>query len=1009
MQWLYEFKRNVNTGFFCVRSCYNTTLFDTMSLEGAKMSPDLGKLKSSLEGDLYIDETMRTIYATDASPYQEMPLAIVRPRNSADIQKVVEFAAMEGVALIPRAAGTSLSGQCVGAGIVVDISKYMTAIIELNIGEKWVRVQPGVIRDELNQYLAPHGLCFGPETSTGNRCMMGGMVGNNACGAHSILYGSTREHTLEVEAVLSDGSDCHFGPLTADEFKTKLVGERLENKLYRHIWQNLSKLEFQAEIKKEFPKSSVERRNTGYAIDRLSETSVFGNHDRIFNFCNLIAGSEGTLAFIKEIKLNLVPLPPPSKGLVCAHFKNIDEALKANLIALKYKPGAIELIDKIILDCTKTNSDQIKNRFFVQGDPGAILIIEFERETIQEIEKIAHEMQEEMQRNHFGYAFPVVYAGDINKVWSLRKAGLGLLANVPGDGKPVSFIEDTAVDVNDLPQYISEFRKMLNEYKLSCVYHAHAATGELHLRPILDLKLEKDVALFREIGEKVAKLVKKFNGSLSGEHGDGRLRGEFIPLMVGPKIYSFFEDIKKTWDPQNIFNPGKIVKTPQMNTFLRYQPGQETRQFETLFNFDKEGGILRAAEKCNGSGDCRKTENSGGTMCPSYMATKDEFSTTRARANILRNFLTKSENKNKFNHKEIYDVMDLCLSCKGCKSECPSNVDVAKLKAEFLYQYYKEHGIPWRSKFFGNISKINQMNSKIPRLANFMMRNSLTSSFMKKIMGVAKERKLPQIALETTRRWANNNPEQLKPSHAIGKVYLFNDEFTNYLDAEIGKKATRVLVLLGYEVVFVNHWESGRSFISKGMLAEAKEVAIKNITLFSDLITEETPLIGVEPSAILSFRDEYIELVPENLKEKAVLVSKNAFLIDEFIHAEMLKGNISSASFTSVSKKILLHGHCHQKAMGSVNKSKEILSLPKNYKVDIVPSGCCGMAGSFGYEKEHYDISMQVGELVLFPAIRKTDEKVLIAAPGTSCRHQIHDGTKRTALHPVEILYEALT
>lgn len=973
------------------------------------MNPDLGKLQSSIEGDLYFDETMRTLYATDASPYQEMPLAVMRPRNSSDIHKVIEFALIEGVPLIPRAAGTSLSGQCVGSGIVVDISKYMTNILELNVKEKWVRVQPGVIRDELNQFLAPHGLIFGPETSTGNRCMMGGMVGNNACGAHSILYGSTREHTLELDVVLSDGSDCHFGPLTPDEFKEKLKGDKLENKLYRHMWQNLSVPAFQEEIKNEFPKSTVERRNTGYAVDRLLESSVFNKDERKFNFCNLIAGSEGTLSFIKEIKLNLVPLPPAAKGLVCAHFKTVDEALKANLIALKYKPGAIELIDKIILDCTKTNSDQLKNRFFVQGDPGAILVIEFERETIQEIEKIAAEMEQEMKKNHFGYAFPVVYAADMNKVWSLRKAGLGLLANIPGDGKPVSFIEDTAVDVNDLPEYIAEFREMLSQYNLSCVYHAHAATGELHLRPILDLKQKKDVALFREIGEKVALLVKKYKGSLSGEHGDGRLRGEFIPHMVGPKIYSFFEDIKKTWDPQNIFNPGKIVKTPPMNQFLRYEPGQETRQFDTMFSFENEGGILRAAEKCNGSGDCRKTELSGGTMCPSYMATKDEFSTTRARANILRNFLTKSESKNKFSHHEIYDVMDLCLSCKGCKSECPSNVDVAKLKAEFLHQYYKEHGLPWRSKMFGNIGHINQLNSKFPRMVNFFMKNPISSRFMKNLMGVAQQRNLPLVSAQTTGRWAKKNPEQLKPSHPKGKVYLFNDEFTNYLDAEVGIKAVRVLVLLGYEVEIIKHFESGRSFMSKGMLTEAKDLAIKNVGLFSEIISPETPLVGVEPSAILSFRDEYIDLVPSEMKTKAEKIAKSSFLVDEFIHSEMQKGKITSASFTSASKKVLLHGHCHQKALGSVIKSKEILSLPKNYKVEVIPSGCCGMAGSFGYEKEHYDVSMQVGELVLFPAIRKTEENVLIAAPGTSCRHQIHDGTKRKALHPVEILYQALT
>jgi FAD/FMN-containing dehydrogenase/Fe-S oxidoreductase len=970
------------------------------------MNEQLEQLARELEGELYFDVTMRTLYATDASAYREMPLAVAIPHTNADIQKLLAFARLHKTSLIPRTAGTSLAGQVVGKGIIVDVSKYFTKILELNTEERWVRVQPGVIRDELNLFLKPHGFLFGPETSTANRAMIGGMVGNNSCGSNSVVYRSTREHLLEITALLSDGSEAVFKTLNPDEFHAKCEGDTLEASLYRNIRSLLGNYDNQVEIRKEFPKKSVERRNTGYAIDLLLDTAPFTAGEPDFNFCTLIAGSEGTLAFITEIKLSIVPLPPKESGLLCVHFNTIDESLRANLIALQYQPSASELIDHYILECTKGNIEQSKNRFFVQGDPGAILVVEFTRPTREEISAIAGEMEAAMRAAGLGYHFPLLFGEDTKKIWTLRKAGLGLLGNLPGDDKAVPVIEDTAVDVHDLPAYIREFNEILKKYNLYSVHYAHAGSGEIHLRPIINLKTKEGNQLFRTIAEEIATLVKKYNGSLSGEHGDGRLRGEFIPRMIGEKNYRLLKEIKQAWDPEHIFNPGKIVDTPPMNTMLRYTPGQKTPALDTVFRF-KHQNILQHAEQCNGSGDCRKTHLSGGTMCPSFMATRNEKDTTRARANILREFLTRSTKVNRFDHKEVYEVMDLCLSCKGCKSECPSNVDVAKLKAEFLQHYYDANGIPLRSKLVANFSSFAKLGSIAPGLYNFMVTNPVSGKLIKKLSGFAVNRSMPELYKTTLLHWYKKHQSQKKESSGR-KLFLFCDEFTNYNDTETGIKAILLLEKLGYEVIIPEHAESGRASLSKGLLRKAKAIAAKNIAMLNPLVTEETPLIGIEPSAILTFRDEYIDLADDAQLEAAKKLAQNVFFIDDFIAREIDRGHIRPEQFTKNKRLVKLHGHCHQKALSSAALSAKMLSLPENYTVETIPSGCCGMAGSFGYEKEHYDLSMKVGELVLFPTVRKQPEDVIIAAPGTSCRHQVKDGTGRKALHPIEVLYDAL-
>ncbi|MEO8111994.1 MAG: FAD-linked oxidase C-terminal domain-containing protein, partial [Ginsengibacter sp.] len=845
---------------------------------------------------------------------------------------------------------------------------------------------------------------------TANRAMIGGMVGNNSCGSNSVVYGSTRDHALEINAILADGSETVFKTLNADEFHAKCEGDSLEASIYKTTRSLLSNYDNQVEIRSQYPKKTIHRRNTGYAIDVLLDTAPFTAGQPDFNFCKLIAGSEGTLAFITEIKLNIIPLPPKEVGLLCVHFNSIDESLRANLIGLKYKPSASELIDSYILECTKDNIEQRKNRFFVQGDPGAILVIEFARATREEITAIAKNVEEEMRAAGLGYHFPLLFGDDTKKIWSLRRAGLGLLGNIPGNEKAVPVIEDTAVDVNDLPSYIAEFNEILKKYNLNAVHYAHAGSGEIHLRPILNLKTVEGNKLFRTIAEEVAALVKRYNGSLSGEHGDGRLRGEFIKQMVGDKNYELLKVIKHTWDPQNIFNPNKIVDTPPMNTMLRYEPGQQTPKFNTIFRYYNQD-VLQHAEQCNGTGDCRKTHLSGGTMCPSYMATKNEKDTTRARANILREFLTNSQKMNRFDHKEIYEVMDLCLSCKGCKSECPSNVDVAKLKAEFLQQYYDANGVPFRAKLIANFTSSAKLGAILPGVYNSVMSSKAIGNMVKRLAGFAPERSMPTIHKTTLRKWFTPRPypQPLKGSENRQKtVYLFCDEFTNYNDVEIGQKGILLLEKLGYKVLMTDHEESGRTWLSKGLLRKAKEIANKNIVTFSKIINEETPLIGIEPSAILTFIDEYVDLATDENFEAAKALEKNVFLIDEFIATEIDKGNISTDLFTKEKKLIKLHGHCQQKALTSVAPSAKMLSFPENYTVEVIPSGCCGMAGSFGYEKEHYDLSMKIGELVLFPAVRNSEPDTIIAAPGTSCRHQVKDGTGVKAKHPVEILWEAL-
>lgn len=1022
---------------------------------------------------IHTDPLHRIAYATDASAYREVPQGVAFPENEQDIVYLIEAARERKTHLIPRAGGTSIAGQVVGSGIVVDISKNFKKILEINPEERWARVQPGVVLDELNLALEPYGLFFSPETSTSNRCCIGGMFGNNSCGSHSLIYGSTRHHVLEARGVLCDGS--------VEIFKTYTIGE-LEERFERRFWETDSNSLIQSIysqlirwaldektvqiIEENYPDKSLRRRSCGYAIDEVIEDLHHTEkpfEERTINLCKVLAGSEGTLAFITEIKVDLDPLPPKEKMVVCAHCDTLQKSFLGNLVALKFHPSAVELMDRNILELSKQNVEQQKNRFFVQGDPAAILIIELRGETRAEIDDVADQLEKALIENeeHLVYACSRVYGSEISKVWSLRKAGLGLLTGMKGDAKPIGVIEDTAVAPEKLPAYMDDFAQMLENLGLSCVYHAHISTGELHLRPIINIKEAEGKRKFREVAYQTALLVKKYKGSLSGEHGDGRLRGEFIQLLYGDEVYALMQDLKKCWDPLQVFNLHKIVDTLPMDSMLRFEVDQQYAfekvigKGKTYYNwkaaFDEckiEGAtgaknqlhaLMCSIEQCNGAGDCRKSNLIGGTLCPAFKVSGDETKATRARANILREILTRGweseaftvancvpqfEKGNSSNcetqfatmksilkSKELAEVLDSCLACKGCRSECPSNVDMTRLRSEILQQKYNVSGMPLRSFAVSYMATVEQLGHIVWPLYNLFASWKFSSNIIKNIIKFATERDIPTLSRVTMRTAVKRENQQHKSQATKGKVYLFADEFTNFQEAELGLTFAKLLLHLGYEVEIPKHVESGRAAMSKGNLKLAKRLALKNVNFLKDKITAQTPLVGIEPSCILSFRDEYPDLVPTEVRQEAKELGRNALLFDEFIMREVAAGRISANDFKTDAVEIWLHGHCHQKALVGTEKTVQAFKLLPGAKIHVIPSGCCGMAGSFGYEKEHYKTSLAIGEMVLFPTIRKAVNNsdgitpCIISAPGTSCRQQILDGTGIHAVHPIEILY----
>jgi len=950
------------------------------------------ELQKVVRGDVRFDAGSRLLYSTDASMYQVEPIGVVIPRDAEDAQATVETAKRLRVPLLPRGGGTSLTGQSVNHALVIDFTRHLHALLEVNREERWARVQPGLVQDELNARLRPFGLLFGPDTSTSNRATLGGMLGNNSGGSHSIAYGLTVDHVLEITALLADGTRVVFGELTEEAFAAKTRGVGLESTIYREL--AALRREVADEVRARYPKTW--RRVAGYNLNELVKPFPL-------NVARVVVGSEGTLLTILEAKMRLVPRPART-AVDVVHYRDVQEALESVEAILDTAPYAVELTDKMILNLARDNIEQRARMGFVQGDPGAIMIIEYAGASEAEVRAKVETLETRRAREGFGYAAHLAYdPAEQQSIWKLRKAGLGLLLGMKGEGKPIAFVEDTCVEPGHLKDFVPRFREIFAKHDTDGAYYGHCSVGCLHIRPVINLKTPRGLEQVRAIADEITSLVLEYGGTISSEHGDGRARSPFLERMYGPVLMRAFRRLKGAFDPDNRMNPGNIVDAPGLTENLRYGVGYRTWEPVTRLDFSGQGGFAAAVEMCNGVGVCRKTLE--GTMCPSYMATRDEEHSTRGRANALRAVLSGRLPASEFTGRRLYEVMDLCLECKGCKAECPSNVDMAKMKYEFLYHYYQANGLPLRNRLFGRIEAVNRLGSRMAAAVNAMSQGAVARWMLEKIAGIDRRRPLPRLASQTFAAWFAHRASVA--SAPRGDVVLFHDTFVTYNTPVIGQAATFLLEAAGYRVVLVDRKCCGRPMISKGMLDLARAHAAWNVERLVPYARRGIAIVGLEPSCLLTLRDEYVDLLRDDPvgAEAARLVAGQSALLEQFLLRERERG--LSLSFTDGPKPALLHGHCHQKAL--VGTAPTIAALRwAGYDVTEIDSGCCGMAGSFGFEREHYDISVALGNRRLAPAVRAASADTAVIAPGISCRQQIEHLAGRRALHPAEALWEAL-
>jgi FAD/FMN-containing dehydrogenase/Fe-S oxidoreductase len=971
-------------------------------------------LRKHTSGEVRFDDTSRHLYATDASHYLIRPLGVAIPKTPDDLIAAVQIAADLGIPITARGGGTSLSGQSIGPGLVIDCSKYLNAIGEVDVTGRRVRIQPGVVLDQLNQELTRFGLIFGPDVATASRATLGGMIGNNSAGARSVVYGQTVDHVRSLKAILSDGSCAEFHGLTPAEYEGKLELRTREGEAYRTAETTVR--ENAAEIARRTPK--ILRKVSGYNLAGLLERGAWnaerGTDAKQQSLVPLLVGSEGTLVVIAEAELALVPRPK-HRGLLVPQFDSLSAALDALETCLEFSPSAVELMDKMLIDLARQQRSLKDTMAVVRGRPEALLMVEFSSDDAADVSFRAHELQRRLgPAAGLLASVPALEPGIRDPLWALRRSAVPLLWGMPGDRKPITFVEDCAVAPERLPEFAARFREVLQRHGTDGAFYGHASVGCLHIRPVLNPHDPNDVVTMRRIMEEVTDLVLGFNGSLSGEHGDGLVRSEWNRKMFGPVMYEAFRRVKRGFDPENLLNPGKVVDAPAMEENWRIPPGRVPPDPPTVLDFSKQGGFFRSAEVCNGSGVCRKTQ--GGAMCPSYRATKDERDTTRARANALRIALdsvphpsslapadathegprTKNENT-PLAQRWLHEVMDLCLSCKACKSECPANVDVAKLKAEFLQAFYARRPRPLGHLLVKNIHRLSPLAAPLASVNNWLARRPWIRRVLESVAGIDHRRSLPELHRDHFRKWFAKRKKTL-PTSGSRSVVLLDDCFTTFQEPQIGRAAITLLERAGYTVELAGVC-CGRAMISKGFLTDARQLAQEGIAKLDRYAIAGVPILGLEPSCILTLADEWPELVPGSAAKR---VAAAAEMADAWF-ARQARATSMSLELSSRLGKVLFHGHCHQKALVGTKGSVDALKLIPTLDVTVLDAGCCGMAGAFGYEKEHYDLSVQIANLALIPAV-VAEPQALVVATGTSCRHQIRDLTGRTALHPLEVL-----
>ncbi|MFO7768622.1 MAG: FAD-linked oxidase C-terminal domain-containing protein [bacterium] len=959
------------------------------------------RLDGHLEGELRLDEWTRNLYATDASIYRIMPLAVAFPRSEQDAAAIVGACSELGLPMLPRGDGSSLAGQTVGAAVVMDFSRYMDRVLAFEEGERAVTVWPGISLARINRHAGPSGLMFGPDPASADRATAGGIVGNDSTGAHSILYGMTSDHIRALDVVLADGSRTRFEELSWEDAVRRGGGEGggLETRIYRTVTRIAA--QHSEAVREAFP--DTWRRVGGYGLDALRPGEPV-------DLTRLVAGSEGTLCTVLRAEFDLVPRPPGT-ALAVLFFDSLLSALAAVPALLEEEPSAVELMDAMLLDLCRNSPEFSRKLSFTEGDPEALLVAEVYGEDPREREEHLRRLTEAARGAAEGPMTGRLVSDPAGQadVWAVRKAGLGLLMSTRGDHKPIPFIEDTAVPPHRLRDYIADIQGLLGEHRTRAAFYAHASAGCLHIRPLVDLKDTGEIEKMEAISRGAAELVLRYGGTMSGEHGDGLARSGLNPLVFGEEVYGLFEEVKDAFDPEGLMNPGKIVRAPSLTESLRFGADYRTEVPATWFDFTADGGLDRAVEMCSGAGVCRKMDE--GTMCPSFMATREEEHSTRGRANALRAVLAGEVGSVGLGDERLHQTLDLCLSCKACRSECPSQVDMARLKMEFLAHYHRVRGAPLRSRLVGRIDLINRLGSATAPLSNWLAASAPFRWLGEKVLGIDRRRRLPPFRRDTLeKRLARAGGGEGAGSDPDRVVWLLPDTFTEHNEPEVGEAAWRLIRAAGHEprlLPMPGHC-CGRPMLSKGRVPQAARRAEANIPVWASLLSSGGVIVGLEPSCLLTLRDEYPDLVPGM---EARLVSERALLMDEWICGldEADRERLAfrpPADYDEV--RLLVHGHCHERALAGPDPLAGMLDLLPDTEVTLLDSGCCGMAGAFGYEKEHYELSMRIGEDRLAPAVRALEGHGTVVAPGTSCRQQIHDLTGRRARHPVEVLADRL-